>query len=1305
MRVNYPIEDISTDAEAKNYFGHRNHFGKYPIGAHNAWHGGIHLEGVYKPVQCIAQGRIIAYRFTKEYKKTIINNTDHLYSNGFILIQHDYKSKEKQKMTFYSLYHHLMPESDINTQKKSVPKFLSKSSYVVTSKEGIPIEGLNARVLKSNKIDKSKKGVSVVIPKGTTVNLDPIKDSKINTGSYKRITYTDKNGKIYTDIYIYAIVGKQVKKITDNTLEIITKEDKTEDKSVLGGRVRAEGKSAAEIVKIIPYNEAIEIDEKVKGSWKKLKDGTGFIHKSGFTTKNIFDDSKGKIDEIVACDIPIKAGTTIGYTGNFGFEGYQGYKATHLEVFATDDVCEFLSNEKKDGKEELYFTNIKVGTKLKTSLSYKVDIKANTPIKVLNIEGDYTQIKITNIEGVVKKSLLGGYKSATGGSYYAISSNNVSKLNPSFNNALPSDLKKLYWVSRCDSSGKNLTKSEENKKIADAKKGNKTYTPYRKVTYKPKNNGTYWIEKTALTKIQEPEKGIESWTFFPSYLQEEQKKKNAIPRDPKTGEKTTLNTDICKAYIELPMSKEEEITVLDGEEKLVDLRKFKKATDNNKEVWIKIVLDKVKIPRRIIKGWIKEKDLDIFSAYNWKKFGFKDLDAGNEYIYSVKDLREATDNTAFVTQVWDSVDKDGNKVLDIMELNRAFNKPEIAHKLSRLVCKHKNEWSYKMSELKSEIKELYDFGIQMEEDGDRKQKLETKRDDRLAKMETKIKDLMWWDEASKLTYTKPVEPVEPTPKPKYDFGVDPEPQQATPIKDTPQKDVVPLATKTTAPQPDTNPAGGEPVETKKEEKDQPPKRMFPTTNIVYHFHPIAWVTQMKRVFGGAGNCLCTRKLKEEDVRLMVKRLTGKVKLWSGSKQSCEIEDKSFASFTDELNKMFEKHGFNTCIEKISFLAQAAHETGGFQQNKEEKSKYNSSISTYKGRGLIQITGSDDGTGYYNDAGLYKKYADFVGNQNIISDPDIIAKNLHYAVDVGGWFFKIKKVPKWNKKWAKYDALRVQKAKYFNDGLGKNLLELAPFINKKEKYFWLQSKILNGYQKHDTLKNHPNGWNDRLEAFMKLKSVFNFGTTCINNFEKINIEKRAPWMKIAIEEAEKSAGCHEGKEPLLTMGTNYLKFSGNNHSPDDDVNGQWCASYLSWCINKSGFDVHKDKWKRANSQEFRKSANKGEIYKKIEEPIFGALAIYTKHKDSNHGHIGFVAGKTKRGKLLLLGGNQGDTIRTSAYGLKTKTKYLNGFYIPKSYNVTEKDYLTDDEKNYSSSSELNYKLGIYTKNKNGTDKTS
>ncbi len=913
MRVSYPLKDISTDAEAKNYLGNRNLFGKYPIGAHNAWHGGIHLEGASREIQCIAQGRIIAYRFAKEYKKTIINNTDHLYSNGFILIQHDYKSKEKQKMTFYSLYHQLMPESDIISDENSakIPKFLSKSSYIIISKEGIPIEGLNARVLKNNKIDISEKGVSVVIPKGSTVNLAPLEDNKINTGSYKRINYTDKDGKTYTDIYIYVKIGKQVKKITENTLEIITTEDETENKSVLGARVRESGKSSSKIIKIVPYDEVLEIDETVKGNWKKLKDGSGFIHNSGFTTKITFDNSKGKLDEITACDIPIKAGVTIGYTGNLGFKGYKGYKATHLEVFTTDDVFEFLSNEKKDGKEEQYFTNIIAGTKLKTSLSYKVDIKANTPIKVLKIKGDYAQIKVTSITATLVRDtdINDNVKPFNSNKLYTIK--NLTTVNKAFNGLATKD-------------------ATFNTKQVKAPRNWRTNLN-RTVTFYPNGYGkVFWVEKTFISKITEKTKkkaGI-FVSITPDYFLTEEQKYDTVEREAKTGEKTTLYVDVCKAYIEVPFRTDvEEVTV--EKEKVVDLRKFKKAKDDKKDLWYKVVLDDTTSGQCVaVKGWVKEKDLDKFSAYDWQKFGFKDLDAGNEYIYSVKDLCKATDSAAFVTEIWDkTIDTDGNKVLDILELIRAFSKPEIAQKLSRLVCKHKNEWSYTMDEIKPEVKELYDFGIQLEEVTAEKQKLETERDDSLAKMETKIENLMWWDEASKKTYTAPIKEEDKT---KTSSTKRPSMlPEGTVVEEIPQKDVVPLDNKTTAAKPDAKPTedsipttsttAAPAPETKVEEKEVPPKRMFPKSNIVHHFHPIAWVEQMRRVFGDEKCPRCQEEITVENLNETV-----------GNKNDQDYRKQIVTLINEYINKRKgtanELH-INTCLLKAHFISQITTETG------------------------------------------------------------------------------------------------------------------------------------------------------------------------------------------------------------------------------------------------------------------------------------------------------------------------------------------------------------------------------------------
>lgn len=197
--------------------------------------------------------------------------------------------------------------------------------------------------------------------------------------------------------------------------------------------------------------------------------------------------------------------------------------------------------------------------------------------------------------------------------------------------------------------------------------------------------------------------------------------------------------------------------------------------------------------------------------------------------------------------------------------------------------------------------------------------------------------------------------------------------------------------------------------------------------------------------------------------------------------------------------------------------------------------------------------------------------------------------------------------------------------------------------------------------------------------------------------------RAPWMEIALQQAKRANGCHEGTEPLLSMGTAYLKSAGNSHSPDNDVSGQWCAAFLSWCIEKAEFKTPNQIWKRASSQQFR--LLDGSVYKKIEEPIFGAIAVYTSIDNDARGHVGFLYGKTKKGKLILLGGNQDDTIRCSQYNSsKTRTKKFNGFYIPIDYEISQNDYLSTEEINYKNDKEANKKIGIAVV-KAGTDGTT
>ncbi len=162
---------------------------------------------------------------------------------------------------------------------------------------------------------------------------------------------------------------------------------------------------------------------------------------------------------------------------------------------------------------------------------------------------------------------------------------------------------------------------------------------------------------------------------------------------------------------------------------------------------------------------------------------------------------------------------------------------------------------------------------------------------------------MWWDEASKKTYTPPVKEEDKT---KTSSTKRPSMlPEGTVVEEIPQKDVVPLDNKTTAVKPDAKPTkdsipttsttAAPTPETKVEEKEVPPKRMFPKSNIVHHFHPIAWVEQMKRMYG---DC---KVLKKGDKNELVREINIRLAGFGGN-----VPTDEFTQRTVDMVKQFQK---------------------------------------------------------------------------------------------------------------------------------------------------------------------------------------------------------------------------------------------------------------------------------------------------------------------------------------------------------------------------------------------------------------
>ena len=77
---------------------------------------------------------------------------------------------------------------------------------------------------------------------------------------------------------------------------------------------------------------------------------------------------------------------------------------------------------------------------------------------------------------------------------------------------------------------------------------------------------------------------------------------------------------------------------------------------------------------------------------------------------------------------------------------------------------------------------------------------------------------------------------------------------------------------------------------------------------------------------------------------------------------------------------------------------------------------------------------------------------------------------------------------------------------------------------------------------------------------------------------------------------------------------------------------WCGLFVGYCLGKSGRAVIKD-WYRAKAW-----AEAG--LTKLDKPAYGCIAVKSR---KGGGHVFFVVGKDKQGRILGLGGNQGNAV--------------------------------------------------------------
>lgn len=86
--------------------------------------------------------------------------------------------------------------------------------------------------------------------------------------------------------------------------------------------------------------------------------------------------------------------------------------------------------------------------------------------------------------------------------------------------------------------------------------------------------------------------------------------------------------------------------------------------------------------------------------------------------------------------------------------------------------------------------------------------------------------------------------------------------------------------------------------------------------------------------------------------------------------------------------------------------------------------------------------------------------------------------------------------------------------------------------------------------------------------------------------------------------------------------------------DDET--PWCGTFVAHCVKSANLPIPKN-WMRARDWLT--------IGTTILKPCVGAIVVFSR---DGGGHVGFVVGLDKYGNLMVLGGNQGDCVRISAF---------------------------------------------------------
>ena len=315
LRKGNGVSDASTrftdEHDIYRLLAEREPSGTYLSSSNGMWHGGIHITeagagqslDLDGGLRCIADGMLIAFRANKTYPVSEMAAADSgapyeaPYSTGFALVRHTMEFPRDTKLTFYSLYMHLMSWEDYaNFPKREKPSYWPRQWRVTQYAQDKPVSGKNGQAVdpaqQGLRVRKAPNGAPIgIVPQGTSVRI-----GKIET----------KHGKVWgqlTDLHGASLYPQHAGGYV-------------EPSSAIGGWVflgqENGGPVAEEAVEDAMFDRVVVVTDQAKPG-----------------------DTPG---------IPIKAGDLIGHLGRYDSlnQRSSGVRMAHVEVFCDDSIRPFL---------------------------------------------------------------------------------------------------------------------------------------------------------------------------------------------------------------------------------------------------------------------------------------------------------------------------------------------------------------------------------------------------------------------------------------------------------------------------------------------------------------------------------------------------------------------------------------------------------------------------------------------------------------------------------------------------------------------------------------------------------------------------------------------------------------------------------------------------------------------------------------------------------------------------------------------------------------------------------------------------